>query len=385
MGYRIETSGCVKDSNYDKEHTFVFRRDDSQVASGASALSDSTAGEPQQCGALDLDHYCSETYGNEFSSILMDPKGALDWRCTPALQRNNIESRGLNMQKACQTQYGYGATARVGDMNDGYSWCCDLPPTTPIRVHLRRINVYGNGDGAGRGNIELSFKVILAARYCTGRSVIRDYLVCDEWDHTVQRKIADNRPWAIRYTTPAIGMPAYSYLFIEWMVTEDDTFSRDDRCGRFLSQDPWAGEETEFERPILYWLGLAEDLEEEVFRYQTLETPVIFPTGLPVPTEEYYSVAVRQQHFDPETGELGPMSENHYSDERLYCQDGRFTWIPFYQDESLPLFFGGLLLGIDLMVFPNAVPRQLLFGTSGDVPDEPELISPDEPEPIPND
>lgn len=378
-GYRIGSGGCVEDSNYDGDETFVLRRDDSQVASGASGLTEETAADPPQCRPLDLDRYCRDKYGNEFSSVLIDPKGAYDWRCTPGLQRNSPQLRDVNVVEACQAQHGPLAIPKTGNASDGYSWCCELPPNTPIRVYLRRINVYGNGDTVGRGNIELSFKVILGAKYCGGRSVrgYSNYFVCDEWNNTVRRKIDDNRSWAIRYTTPAIGVTADSALFIEWMAAEDDTLSGDDRCGRFTPQIQMAGEDRVFERPIIYLLGLAEDLEQGVFKYQTLETPVVFPTGAPHPEYREYPVDVSSQHFDPETGELGPVSVKYFKDERLYCQDARFAGTLFFGEQSLPWFFGGLHLSIDLMVFPDAVPRSLLFGTPGGVPDEPEPIDND--------
>ena len=74
-------------------------------------------------GGVNLNYYCSHTYGAEFKSLLIG-KTAGDWVC----QQNIQNRRQISVTDACKLQYGRNdAKSQALDWNNPLSWRCFVP------------------------------------------------------------------------------------------------------------------------------------------------------------------------------------------------------------------------------------------------------------------
>jgi hypothetical protein len=75
-------------------------------------------------GGVNLNSYCSKTFGAGFKSVLVG-KTAGDWTC----QKSQNDRRPISVEKACKMQYGKsGLKAKALAWNDPLSWRCFAPP-----------------------------------------------------------------------------------------------------------------------------------------------------------------------------------------------------------------------------------------------------------------
>ena len=71
-------------------------------------------------GGVNLNYYCSKTFGAGFKSVLVG-KTAGDWTC----ELNRNERRSISVDNACKLQYGrQDVKSRALNWNDPLSWRC---------------------------------------------------------------------------------------------------------------------------------------------------------------------------------------------------------------------------------------------------------------------
>jgi hypothetical protein len=73
---------------------------------------------------VDLLGYCQSNHARDRID-LKNSKDPTSWICT---LRDGNEELGIDLEKACQWQYGEGYRARLARPGDAYSWVCDPPP-----------------------------------------------------------------------------------------------------------------------------------------------------------------------------------------------------------------------------------------------------------------
>jgi hypothetical protein len=80
-------------------------------------------GYQRDLGGVNLNYYCSKTFGSGFKSVLVG-KTAGDWTC----QQSQNDRRPISVQAACNLQYGRsGLKAKALNWNDPLSWRCFAP------------------------------------------------------------------------------------------------------------------------------------------------------------------------------------------------------------------------------------------------------------------
>jgi hypothetical protein len=82
-------------------------------------------------GGVNLNYYCSKTFGAAFKSVLIG-KTAGDWRCQQ--YKSKEQPKSISVVAACKLQYPArdGMTARALDWNNPLSWRCFAPkPKNP--------------------------------------------------------------------------------------------------------------------------------------------------------------------------------------------------------------------------------------------------------------
>lgn len=76
-------------------------------------------------GGVNLNYYCSTTFGSGFKSILIG-NTAGDWRCHQP--KTKTIPKSISVENACKLQYGRpGLKAKALDWNDPLSWRCFGP------------------------------------------------------------------------------------------------------------------------------------------------------------------------------------------------------------------------------------------------------------------
>jgi len=65
---------------------------------------------------------CNDQYGAHFGyrAEVRNQRDAYSWRCTKPWD----DRRGIDVNLACRTQYGWGAYAGLGSRYNPYSWYC---------------------------------------------------------------------------------------------------------------------------------------------------------------------------------------------------------------------------------------------------------------------
>lgn len=73
-------------------------------------------------GGVDMQRACNDQYGASLGLLaeVTNQRDAFSWRCTAPFDR----TRGIDVNKACVTQYGRGAYAGLRDGRNPYSWYC---------------------------------------------------------------------------------------------------------------------------------------------------------------------------------------------------------------------------------------------------------------------
>jgi hypothetical protein len=72
-------------------------------------------------GGVDVNAWCKSFVGaTELSGIRYDPSNAYSWRCTYL----DLSWRDVDMNAACDLQYGGGAYSRPLNKHDARSWRC---------------------------------------------------------------------------------------------------------------------------------------------------------------------------------------------------------------------------------------------------------------------
>ena len=80
-------------------------------------------------GGVDMNRACQVQYGNTWGTELAEPRNAFSWHCVPTDpdQAVDVWWRGIDVSRACAEQYGDGAIyARYDETNfsDPYTWYC---------------------------------------------------------------------------------------------------------------------------------------------------------------------------------------------------------------------------------------------------------------------
>lgn len=88
--------------------------------------------------SVDLQTYCTSTYGSSYSPILTQPN-AYGWACT-----GNGESKPINVDSACKHQYSSDWHANYANYEDPYSWYCAPNVTVSIDLNQYCFTTYGN-------------------------------------------------------------------------------------------------------------------------------------------------------------------------------------------------------------------------------------------------
>lgn len=74
---------------------------------------------PASASGMDIDGYCvSRGYAFAFAR---DTNDAFSWVCS---EIDDPEPDGINLNRLCRWQYGYGYRAVYADRHDAYSWSC---------------------------------------------------------------------------------------------------------------------------------------------------------------------------------------------------------------------------------------------------------------------
>lgn len=86
----------------------------------SAIATEATAKYGHNLGGVNLNYYCTKTFGAGFKSVLVG-KTAGDWTC----QLNNNERRSISVDNACKLQYGrQDVKSRALNWNDPLSWRC---------------------------------------------------------------------------------------------------------------------------------------------------------------------------------------------------------------------------------------------------------------------
>jgi hypothetical protein len=89
------------------------------TAAAAPAYSGDTS-----LGGVNLNHYCSQTFGRGYKSVLIGTTAG-DWRCE---ERKAKVLKSISVQDACRLQYGRtDLLAKALNWNDALSWRCFAP------------------------------------------------------------------------------------------------------------------------------------------------------------------------------------------------------------------------------------------------------------------
>jgi uncharacterized protein YjbI with pentapeptide repeats len=119
-------------------------------------------------GGLNLDSYCQSSgfayshvpgVGAHFANVEFGANQAFLWDC---VNSSGTAGTPLNMQAACNAQYGAGAIAFVGSPNDAYSWTCVSAPSGSF-YETSNGNTYLADGGLGGGGGSLPDFVFLGA------------------------------------------------------------------------------------------------------------------------------------------------------------------------------------------------------------------------------
>ena len=85
-------------------------------------------------GGVSMNHYCVQTYGNQFKSVLVG-KTAGDWAC----EQSANNRRPISVEHACKLHYGRGGLkAKALNWNDPLSWRCFEERKVVVRDHRTR-------------------------------------------------------------------------------------------------------------------------------------------------------------------------------------------------------------------------------------------------------
>ncbi len=73
-------------------------------------------------GGVDMQQACNTQYPSAgLIALVTDSNSAFSWRCVNTTSGFQI---GINVNTACASQYGAGATAAYWDAGNPYSWYC---------------------------------------------------------------------------------------------------------------------------------------------------------------------------------------------------------------------------------------------------------------------
>ena len=73
-------------------------------------------------GGVDMQRACNTQYqGFGLQAVVRDQRNAFSWRCAAPWDNS---SYGIDVNRECVTQYGYGANAGLGSTSNPYSWYC---------------------------------------------------------------------------------------------------------------------------------------------------------------------------------------------------------------------------------------------------------------------
>lgn len=94
------------------------------ITMSTSVLAGGYGGYQRNLGGVNLNYYCSKTFGAGFKSVLVG-KTAGDWTC----QQSQNDRRPISVEAACRLQYGRSdLKAKALNWNDPLSWRCFAPP-----------------------------------------------------------------------------------------------------------------------------------------------------------------------------------------------------------------------------------------------------------------
>lgn len=91
-------------------------------AASFSLATASTAQAATRLGGVDMQRGCNDQWpGYGLSAHVNNANDAYSWRCWAAWDHTTY---GIDVNRACITQYGGGAQAGLGNARDPYSWYC---------------------------------------------------------------------------------------------------------------------------------------------------------------------------------------------------------------------------------------------------------------------
>ena len=79
-------------------------------------------------GGVNMQQACNTQYGNGLTAVATNANSAYSWQCVGA-----GVSRGIDVTAECVTQYGYGAIAAVSNPASAWSWYCRWNTTSQMQ------------------------------------------------------------------------------------------------------------------------------------------------------------------------------------------------------------------------------------------------------------
>lgn len=271
-GARFVTGGCVKDSNFDQEHTFVLKRQDVGAQSAtlkkdlpircvpaSLALKHGVSGDEDTPSSgytyhpADLNAYCLAQHGEGAEALLLGNKDAYSWSC---IGGSPTALHSISVDDVCKFQNPWSEGAVLGDRCDPYSWSCNVHESTPVLVRLKKISVSGGLDIFDQQDLDLTYTAIVShlSHKCGPPS---PYVgVCESWKHTVtwsgsfegqiEFELDLARVFHVHKDTNAFDLTRGSVLWI-WLEGTEKDWVFDDACGigyreypdRFREENNW--------------------------------------------------------------------------------------------------------------------------------------------------
>lgn len=247
-GYRIEAGGCVKDSNYDSNNTFLLERRETGTLAAVSEWDPSVECAPSpQIGErvvpagmetptdsevsgdpVDLNAYCLATHGEGAEALLLNKQDAYSWKC---IVGSPSALHPIDVEKACMMQNPF-TTAELGNRCDPYSWSCTKLPVRKL-VYIRLDAIEFQLPGLNEApDLSVYFTARHASPRCSGTEYGDGNHTCGEWEYKLSEKLDPGGSLYIEITGWVYPFYLYegSVLQIDFWAKEKDLFF-DDYCG----------------------------------------------------------------------------------------------------------------------------------------------------------
>jgi hypothetical protein len=97
------------------------------IASGGLGMlgAAQTASASVRLGGVDMQRACTAQWSNPYgpvTAVVLDQHNAFSWKCRS--NYTGVLVGGIDVNRECVLQYGYGAYAGLGSTSNPYSWYC---------------------------------------------------------------------------------------------------------------------------------------------------------------------------------------------------------------------------------------------------------------------